>query len=150
MNTQIPFNDTARVFSTNRKQLLASITNVAESGWWLLGKSTQEFSQNFAKYCGSHYCLPVANGSDALELALRSVITEMDKEQEVITVANAGGYASTACRLVGAIPVYADIEKSNQLICIDSLTNCLGPKVKAVIATHLYGGVVDINTSDSF
>jgi aminotransferase EvaB len=146
MKKNIPFNDTSRTFSAYREPLIAQITKVAESGWWLLGKGTRQFSQVFAKYCGSRYCLPVANGSDALELALRAILpkTDSNEEHEVITVANAGGYSTTACRLVGAIPVYADIEKNNQLICADSLVNCLGPKVKVVIATHLYGGVVDI------
>ena len=146
MDMQVPFNDTSRIFSTNREQLLNRIEAVAESGRWLLGNYTRQFSQAFAVYCGTEYCLPVANGTDALELALRAVLPEpnIGDTSEVVTVANAGGYSTTACRLVGAVPVYADIEMTNQLMCPHSLANCLGPKVKAVILTHLYGGVINV------
>lgn len=146
MEKKVPFNNTARVFTANQKLLSEKIIDVAKSGWWLLGTNTSEFSQAFAKFCGTRYCLPVANGSDALELALRAVFSQCasDEKSEVVTVANAGGYATIACRLVGAIPVYTDIEANNQLMCPESLAQCLGPKVKAVIVTHLYGGVVDV------
>lgn len=147
MDKQVPFNDTARIFKAYQAQILERITKVAESGWWLLGDYTCQFSKAFAKYCGAQYCLPVANGTDALELSLRAVLSgfDVDEECEVVTVANAGGYATIACRLVGAVPVFADIDIRSQLMCPNSLANCLGPNVKAVILTHLYGGVIDVD-----
>lgn len=143
--TIVPFNDTSRIFNAHKKEIMSALSNVAQSGWWLLGRHTQAFSEQFAIFCGVKFCLPVANGSDALELALRSVLDPKNSEEnEVITVANAGGYASIACRLVGATPVYADIDATTLLISMESLKNCLGPKVKAVIVTHLFGGAVDV------
>ena len=106
----IPFNDTARIFKAHREKLLASMENVALSGGWLMGNYNRQFAKAFAEYCGAQYCLPVANGSDALELSLRAVLGENAAEAQVITVANAGGYTSAACRLIGATPVYVDID----------------------------------------
>ena len=113
----------------------------------MLGEYTQKFAEDFALFCGAGYCLPVANGTDALEIAIRAIIGEKRSEDainEVITVANAGGYTSTACRLAGAVPVYVDINEDNQLIDITSLVNCLRSTVKAIVVTHLYGAAVNI------
>ncbi|MFA0056414.1 DegT/DnrJ/EryC1/StrS family aminotransferase [Vibrio echinoideorum] len=141
----VPFNDTSRVYKRHKVALDAIITDVAGSGWWLLGKHTEHFSKAFSEYCGVEFCLPVANGSDALEMALRAVLSvDCEAEQEVITVANAGGYSSIACTLVGATPIYADVDEHSLLLSMESLKNCLGSNVKAVIVTHLFGGAVDV------
>ena len=63
---------------------------------------------------GPSHCVPVANGTDALELAMRALLhNRRARGREVITVANAGGYAVTACRLVGLMPVFADIDAAH-------------------------------------
>ncbi len=60
------------------------------------------------------HCVPVANGTDALELAMRALLhNRRARGREAITVANAGGYAVTACRLVGLTPVFADIDATH-------------------------------------
>jgi len=144
MTISVPFNDTSRLFKAHEEELLTILSDIARSGWWLLGERTTSFSQLFAEYCGSDFCLPVANGTDALEIALRSVIQNPTLDDEIITVANAGGYTSTACYSIGVKPVYADVKKENQLVDIESLIRCLSPSVKAIVITHLYGAVVDI------
>ena len=142
---RVPFNDTSRVFLAHEGRLRDAIQDALQGGRWLFGTHTERFSREFADFCGTQYCLPVANGTDALELALRALIPPDDGQvREVITVANAGGYTTTACRLVGAVPVYADINESDQLVNSESLLRCLGPDVAAVTVTHLYGGVVDV------
>lgn len=145
---KIPFNDTSRTFELYKSELLSAINSVAESGWWLLGKHTQLFADEFAKYCGTTYCLPLGNGTDALEIALRTILSDHleDERCEVITVANAGGYSSTACRLIGAIPVYADINADTHLISLPSIENCLSADVKAIVLTHLYGAAIDVKS----
>ena len=62
---------------------------------------------------------------------------------EVITAANAGGYATAACRILGAVPVYADIDRS-LTISPASVAEALGPRTKAVVVTHLYGKMADV------
>jgi dTDP-4-amino-4,6-dideoxygalactose transaminase len=78
-----------------------------ESGRWLFGDNVLSFEREFASYCGAEYAITVANGTDAIEIALLAVGA---KEREVITVANAGGYTTIACRSIGAIPVFVDVE----------------------------------------
>ncbi len=142
----IPFNDTSRIYQRHQDEINNLMVDVAASGWWLLGKHTKAFAKAFSEYCGVDFCLPVANGSDALEISLRAVLSaDSSTDNEVIAVANAGGYSSIACALVGATPVYADVEEDTLLLSMESLKNCLGPKVKAVIVTHLFGGAVDVN-----
>ncbi len=144
MTILVPFNDTSRTYKAHEEELLAILSDTAKNGQWLLGERTKVFSQSFAKYCGAEFCLPVANGTDAIEIALRTVIQNPKLEDEVITVANAGGFTTTACHAIGVKPVYADIEVKNHLIDIESILRCLGPSVKAIVVTHLYGAAVDI------
>jgi dTDP-4-amino-4,6-dideoxygalactose transaminase len=66
------------------------------------------------------------------------------RRREVITTANSGGYSSTAAYSAGLIPVYADITEETQLLSISSAIDCLSRDSLAVVATHLYGGVVDV------
>lgn len=143
---KIPFNDPSRMFSKHRKDLERIFAAAGESGKWVLGDENEKFSREFAAYCGASYCLPAASGTDALELALRAALGDFAPEDppEVITAANAGGYTTAACRIIGAVPVYADIVRESGLIDLESLKSCLGPKVKAVVLTHLYGGAVDV------
>jgi aminotransferase EvaB len=131
----------AQQVSANRKLLDSAIKQVLDSGWYILGRAVEAFENAFAAYCGTNYCVSVANGTDALELALRAV--NVGAGDEVITVANAGGYTSIACHLVGAVPVYVDVN-NNLTISPQEITNALSPKTKAVVVTHLYGQAADI------
>lgn len=143
---KVPLNNPIRIFHKHQEAVRHSILKAIEGGIWLGGQATKLFAKNFAAYCGVDYCLPLANGTDALELSLRTLIDPTEySSSEVITVANAGGYTSIACRLIGAIPVYADIDISTQLVDIDSIANCLGSKVKVVVLTHLYGRAVNVS-----
>lgn len=143
----VPSNDTGRVYSLFENDITKAMQKVAKSGFWLMGEETKAFEKTFANYCGSTYCITLANGTDALEIGLKTLLSDdknKNNESEVITVANAGGYSSTACYLVGVIPVYADIHAKTQLIDIESITQCLSNKTRVIILTHLYGGIVDV------
>jgi len=143
--TSIPINNLKRIVDGDSAQLLAAARDTILSGWWLNGKRAEEFCAAFAAYIGVDHCIGVANGSDALEIAYRTLEASRQlKGREVVTVANAGGYSAIACRLTGFIPVYADIEEASQLASIDSILSCIGPETAFVVVTHLYGGVFDV------
>ena len=93
-------------------ELRAAVARVLASGWFALGPEVEAFEREFAEYCGSAHCVGVANGTDALELALRAVGVEAG--DSVITAANAGGYASHAIVAAGAQPRYADISENSR------------------------------------
>lgn len=86
----IPFNDLSR----NSPAIVGALSAVGErvisGGWYVLGPESKQFEDEFAAFCGSSFAIGVANGSDALELALRAVGVRAG--ESVATVANAGGY----------------------------------------------------------
>ena len=101
------------------------------------------FEDDFADYCGTAHAIGVGNGTDALELALLAL--DCGPGDEVITVANAGGYTTTACISVGATPVYVDINPDSLTMSPESLATALSNKTKAVVVTHLYGQLADMD-----
>jgi dTDP-4-amino-4,6-dideoxygalactose transaminase len=84
----------------------------------------------------------VANGTDALELALRAL--DIRAGDDVATVANAGGYATTAIDAVGATPIYIDIDDATLLIDPASFQRRITTRTRAVVVTHLYGRLADV------
>ena len=135
--TRIPINDLTRSALEDRDVIHNALIDVADSGWYLKGTQTQRFEETFADYLGVDHCLGVGNGTDALELALRSL--EIGPGSRVATVANAGFYTSTACLAVGALPFYVDVDMENLQMSPTSLKAALTEGVNAVVVTHLYG-----------
>jgi dTDP-3-amino-2,3,6-trideoxy-4-keto-D-glucose/dTDP-3-amino-3,4,6-trideoxy-alpha-D-glucose/dTDP-2,6-dideoxy-D-kanosamine transaminase len=138
----VPLNDLGRHVGSVRSELLDAIRRVADSGWFILGPETEAFETSFAEFCGVEHCIGVANGSDALVLALKSL--GCGQGDEVATVANAGGYASIAIMATGAKPVYIDIEANTLNMSSTSLRDKITLKTKAVVVTHLYGRLANM------
>jgi aminotransferase EvaB len=108
---------------------------VIASTRYVLGPEVEGFEREFASFCGSAHCVSVANGTDAIELALRAMgVTRGDR---VVTVANAGYYAATALRAIGAEPFYVDVG-DDLLMSTAGLEEALAG-ARAVVVTHLYG-----------
>jgi dTDP-3-amino-2,3,6-trideoxy-4-keto-D-glucose/dTDP-3-amino-3,4,6-trideoxy-alpha-D-glucose/dTDP-2,6-dideoxy-D-kanosamine transaminase len=141
--TKVPFNDLKRQTTFLTDELQAAVTNVVNSGWYVMGPEHENFELEFADYCGTAHAIGVGNGTDALELALLAL--DCGPGDEVITVANAGGYTTTACVSVGATPVYVDIDPESLTMSTESLATALSDKTKAVVVTHLYGQLADID-----
>jgi dTDP-4-amino-4,6-dideoxygalactose transaminase len=118
-------------------------TDVLNSLQHILGPNVHKFEIKFANYIGVNHCLGVANGSDALVIALRAI--GVKKNDEVATVANAGFYACAALNLIGAIPVFIDVDPDSLLIDpIDLEKKLITNNIKAVVVTHLYGQAAPI------
>lgn len=132
-------NLTARIarFEAPIQQALARVT---ASGWLVLGPEVRQFEQAFAAYTGASHCVGVANGTDALELALRAL--GVAPGQRVATVANAGMYATTAILAIGAEPVFMDIDPATLVTTHAEVMRVLDAGAAAVVATHLYGQAI--------
>lgn len=119
--------------------LVAVVDRVLKSHSYILGQEVASFEKEFAHYIGVQECLTVANGTDALELALKGV--GVNPGDRVATVANAGFYSSTAIHAVGATPLYVDIDETTLTMSLSSLKSVANENSfpKAVILTHLYG-----------
>nr|WP_286674948.1 DegT/DnrJ/EryC1/StrS family aminotransferase [Pseudomonas subflava] len=124
--------------------LIGPLARVVDRHWYVLGEEVRNFEREFARYVGVEHCISVANGSDALELALRAVGVE--NGSKVVAVANAGFYGSTAIRALGALPVYVEIDPASLTMCPRALEQTLEHRPAAIIVTHLYGRLADIES----
>jgi dTDP-4-amino-4,6-dideoxygalactose transaminase len=134
------------LFSSARAEagvdLREPIDRVLRSHHYILGAEVQGFEAEFARYIGVAHCVAVANGTDALEIALRALgVASGDR---VVTAANAGFYASTAIHAVAGTPLYADIDDERMTLAPAAVERALAHRPKAVIVTHLYGRLADV------
>jgi dTDP-4-amino-4,6-dideoxygalactose transaminase len=136
----VPMNDLKRRIAPLRAELDTAIGSVLTRGSFILGEACAAFESAFAAYCGVEHCIGVANGTDALELALLAL--GIGSGSRVATVANAGMYATTAILATGAQPVYVDIDP-NTLLMLPAKLPESGP-FDAVVVTHLYGQMADM------
>jgi len=139
----IPLQSFSRHVAEFREAVDARFAALQDRAHFILGPEADEFERRFARYTGTAHCVAVANGTQAMEVTLRALgIGAGDK---VVTVANAGMYASCAILAVGAVPLFAEIREDTMNLDIDSLARLLPQQPKAVIATHLYGQICDID-----
>lgn len=135
--SSISINDLTPQTHALRDPLLAAITRVVDSGWFIHGPELEAFENEFAAWCGAAHGVGVANGTDAIELALRALGVQAG--DEVIVAANAGMYSATALQAIGATPVFVDVDERHLNIDPAAVSAAIGPRTKAVVATHLYG-----------
>jgi dTDP-4-amino-4,6-dideoxygalactose transaminase len=138
----IAFNDLSRQSEHLRELTLAAMRRVVDRGWFIHGPELEAFEKGFADYCGVPHAVGVANGTDAIELALRAL--NVTPDDEVIVAANASMYAVTALRAIGATPVFADIDDVHLVLDAASAEKAITKKTRAVVATHLYGRMADM------
>lgn len=119
------------------------VGDVIASERYVLGAKVEAFEAAFGAYLGVRHVVSVANGTDALELALRAL--GVDSGGRVATVANAGFYASTAIGAIGATPVYVDVDDARLTMSLDALETAMtSGAIDAVVVTHLYGQLADV------
>lgn len=120
-----------------RDKIDCAIKRVLDSGWFVLGPEVKLFEERFAAYVGVAKSVSLANGTDALELALRSV--GVNKGDTVATVANAGMYTTTALLAIGATPFFLDVDLNSRTTTLEECQRAIQAGVKAIVVTHLYG-----------
>jgi dTDP-4-amino-4,6-dideoxygalactose transaminase len=136
MNT-IPFNNLNPLHTLLRDEIRTAVERVLESGWYILGPEVEAFEHEFAVYHGVRHGVGVANGTDAIELALRA--TGIGPGDEVITVAHTAVATVCAVEQAGAHPVMVDIDATTYTIDPQAVEAAITPRTKAIIPVHLYG-----------
>jgi dTDP-4-amino-4,6-dideoxygalactose transaminase len=101
------------------------------------GEAVQDFEREFARFSDIAHCVGVANGTDALELALRAI--GVGRGDEVVLPANTFIATAEAVMRTGAVPVVVDADPDFHLIDPEKVADAIGPRTKAVIPVHLYG-----------
>lgn len=120
-----------------RQAVLSAVERVLTSGTFILGPEVDAFEQEWAQYLGVSDCVGVANGTDAVTLALQAV--GICPGDEVVTVSHTAIATIAAIELAGAIPVFVDIDPATRCIDPQLLEAAMTPRTKAIVPVHIYG-----------
>lgn len=133
----VNFFDITRQNSELKDKLSIAISNVINSGRYILGQVVSDLEKEFAKYCGTKHAVGVASGTDAIHLALRAA--GIKTGDEIITSPFTFVATIEAIVYCGATPVFADIEPKTFNIDVSKIEGKLSNKTKAILPVHLYG-----------
>jgi dTDP-3-amino-3,4,6-trideoxy-alpha-D-glucose transaminase len=138
----IPLFDTSAPLEPLREELRAAIDRVLDSERYILGPEVKAFEQELAAYCGTSHAVGVANGTEAITIALRAMGVGPGDE---VVVPSFTFYASAeAIPATGATPVFCDIDPDTYCVTAETVRAALTPRTKAVIAVHLFGNVAPV------
>lgn len=143
----IKFLDLKKINERYSKDLKDACNRVIDSGWYVRGSEVESFEREFSDYCGTKYCIGVANGLDALSLTLRAWIElgKLQEGDEVIVPSNTYIASILAISENRLKPVFVEPDASSNNICIKNLKNALTSKTKAILPVHLYGRIADMD-----
>ena len=135
-------------FKSYQSEIELAVSTVMRSKNYILGEQVSLLEGEFAEYIGTSSAIGVANGTDAIEIALRSL--NIGYGDEVITVSHTAVATVAAIEASGAKAVLVDIDPNFYTLNPNQLEMVLTKKTKAVIAVHLYGNAVDLDSVLSF
>ena len=138
----IPLLDLVAQYQGIKSAIDQAVERVLTSGQFILGPEVAALECEIAASCGVGHAVGVASGTDALELVLRAL--GVGPGDEVITSAFSFVAAAEAVVLVGAAPVFVDIEPQTFALDPARLAGAITPKTKAVIPVHLFGHPCDM------
>src|ERR671922_2103421 len=138
----VPLFDTGATLAPLRAEIDAAVARVIDSGRFILGPEVDAFEREFAAFCGAHSAIGVANGTDALTIALRALGVG---EGDDVVVPSFTFYASAeAIPPTGARPVFCDVDPETFCVTPDTVRAALTPRTKAVMVVHLFGNVAPV------
>ena len=139
----VPFVDLKAQYDSIRFEIDAAIAAVIKDTAFIGGPFVKEFEESFARYCGVAHTVGVANGTDALFIALKAL--GIGPGDEVITAANSFIATSEAIKMAGAQVVFVDMNASTCTIDVERIEAKITAKTKAIIPVHLYGQPADMD-----
>jgi dTDP-4-amino-4,6-dideoxygalactose transaminase len=140
----IPFVDLRAQYDLLRNEMLAAIAGALDSMHLFLGPQQQAFERDFAQLCGCSDCITVSNGTDALELALRTL--DVGPGDEVITQPNSFIATAEAISATGATPVFVDVDPRTATLDPARLEERITERTRAIMPVHLYGRPADMES----
>jgi dTDP-4-amino-4,6-dideoxygalactose transaminase len=141
--TRIPFVDLKAQYDSIKNEIDQAIAAVISQTAFIGGSFVKEFEEAFARYAGVSHCVGVANGTDALFIALKTL--GVGPGDEVITVANTFVATSEAIRMAGAQVVFVDCNPTTYNIDVTQIEAKITARTKAIIPVHLYGQPADMD-----
>lgn len=139
---QIPLVDLRAQYRSIKKEIQRAINQVLNSTQFILGKNVAQFEKAFAKFCQTKYAIGVANGTDALYLALRA--SGISLNDQVILPVNTFAATAEAISLNGAKPIFVDIDPETGNIDVTKIKAAITPQTKAILVVHLFGQPADM------
>ncbi|MBI4052742.1 MAG: DegT/DnrJ/EryC1/StrS family aminotransferase [Candidatus Diapherotrites archaeon] len=133
----IKFFDLTRQYESMKEDLDHAVSKVLQNGSFILGGEVRAFEKEFSGYCGTRHGVGAANGTQAIEIALRA--SGVKAGDEVITVANTAYPTVLAILACNATPVFADTQKETFLVEPGEIGKKISKKTKAIVPVHLYG-----------
>ncbi|MBP6431527.1 MAG: DegT/DnrJ/EryC1/StrS family aminotransferase [Ferruginibacter sp.] len=136
--------DTKTQYQKIKQEVDAAVIGVMESSQFIGGKVVTDFASNLAKYNGSRHCIPCANGTDALQIALMAL--DIKAGDEIITPSFTYIATVEVAALLNIKPVFVEVDKKT--FCIDPavIEAAITPKTKAIVPVHLYGHAAEMET----
>lgn len=141
---RVPFVDLAAQQAEIAAEVLPQWQTLFDTGHFVGGEHVESFERDYASFTGVRHCVGVANGTDALELALRAVGVEQDGQ--VILPVNTFIATAEAVSRIGAVPVFVDVDPDQLLIDPDAVAAATTPRTQAIVPVHLYGQVAPVET----
>jgi len=138
----------AAQFQRYQDEIETAVLKVLRSNRYILGEEVNALEREFADFIGAAEAIGVANGTDALELAIRAL--EIGPGDEVITVSHTAVATVAAIEAAGATPVLVDIDPIFYTLNPLQLKEVLTSKTKAVVAVHIYGQAADLDAIGQF
>jgi dTDP-4-amino-4,6-dideoxygalactose transaminase len=138
----VPLFDTATPLAAIDAEIRAKVNEIIDSKRFIFGPEVEAFEREFAAYVGTSHAVGVANGTDALLLSLRAL--GVGPGDEVVVPSFTFFASAEPIGLVGATPVWCDVDPATFVSTADHVREVLTPKTKAVIAVHLFGNVAPI------
>lgn len=139
----IPFLDLSAAYNELRAEIESAVLASMRTGWYILGPEVDAFENEFATYCGASYCVAVANGLDALHLALRAL--DIGPGDEVIVPSNTFIATWLAVSMCGATLVPVEPDETTCNIDPNLLEMAITSRTKVILPVHLYGQPADLN-----
>jgi dTDP-4-amino-4,6-dideoxygalactose transaminase len=134
--------DTKTQYHKIKTEVDAAVIAVLESTMFIGGKVVNDFADNLARYHNSKHCIPCANGTDALQIAMMAL--ELKAGDEIITPSFTYIATVEVAALLGIKPVFVEVDKKTFCIRPDALEKAITPKTKAIVPVHLYGHAADM------
>lgn len=139
----VPFLDLRAAYLELKGELDEAVLRVLDSGWYILGREVEAFEEEYAAYVGAGHCVGVANGLDALILALRAM--GIGPGQEVIVPSNTYIATWLAVSYVGATPVPVEPDEKTYTLDPSRIEAALTERTRAILPVHLYGLPADMD-----
>jgi dTDP-3-amino-3,4,6-trideoxy-alpha-D-glucose transaminase len=125
-----------------RAELRAAVHAVLDDGRFILGPGVEAFEREFAGWLGAQHVTGVANGTEAITIALRAL--GVGEGDEVVVPSFTFWASAEAIPPTGARPVFCDVDPETYLVTPEAVKAALTPRTKAVIAVHLFGNVAPV------